>query len=52
MENVWFFFLLLFSHIWKFQARGEIEAAAAGLHHSHSNKVSVCVCKTHHSSQQ
>ena len=23
--------------IWKFQGRGPIEAAAAGLHHSHSN---------------
>ena len=34
------------------QARGQIEAAAAGLHHSHSNLDLSCICDLHHSSRQ
>ena len=35
-----------------FQVRGLIGAAAAGLHHSHSNQDPSLVCDLHHSSQQ
>ena len=34
------------------QARGRIGAAAAGLHHSHSNNGSSCLCDLCYSSQQ
>ena len=34
------------------QARGRIRAAAASLHHSHSNARSELICDLHHSSQQ
>ena len=34
------------------QTRGRIRAAAAGLHHSHSNANPSCVCNLHHSSRQ
>ena len=34
------------------QARGQIRAVAAGLHHSHSNSGSSHVCRLHHSSRQ
>ena len=34
------------------QAKGPIEVVAAGLHQSHSNAGSVCVCSLHHNSWQ
>ena len=34
------------------QAKGRIRAAAASLHHSHSNVRSDCFCNLHHSSRQ
>ena len=34
------------------QARGQIGAVAADLHHSHNNVHLSCICDLHHSSQQ
>uniref|UniRef100_A0A8D1KYM2 Catenin alpha-3 n=1 Tax=Sus scrofa TaxID=9823 RepID=A0A8D1KYM2_PIG len=51
-----FFFFLLFRPApvayGNSQARGQIGATAAGLHHSHSNARSSCICDLHHNSQQ
>ena len=47
------FFLFLGPHLChvEVQARGQIEAVAASVHHSHSNVGSDHICDLHHSSQ-